>query len=312
MARLTLILTLLLLTSTAHAQLTRDAVGSGRSALEAQLTSGARTRFGVRTDLGPGLPPIVERTQHIPFVTLQFRLTQHITRLTPDLALEFDLDAALAAESFYSSTGEFDGLWLGSPWLGLSVASRSPARTLRASFGVAPPLATLREIRVQSVTAGGVGGWNAWLTERELVPIGLLGLGEWRFTHLDVGAELALIVAPFASSYLRTWGVVAWAAAGVWLTGHLSNEVDLGARLQGVARFGQYDMYTSTSITESAHMDVSLTPFLRYWLTRAPSPSPVPAFVELRLNFNFVEPYGPVFVANESTWSLAVAIGTNW
>lgn len=44
MARLTLILALWLLTSTAEAQLTRDAVGNGRSALETQLTSGARTR----------------------------------------------------------------------------------------------------------------------------------------------------------------------------------------------------------------------------------------------------------------------------
>ena len=42
MARFTLALALWLFTSTAHAQLTRDAVGNGRSALEAQLTSGAR------------------------------------------------------------------------------------------------------------------------------------------------------------------------------------------------------------------------------------------------------------------------------
>ena len=50
MARFTLALALWLFTSTAHAQLTRDAVGNGRSALEAQLTSGARLRFLTLTE----------------------------------------------------------------------------------------------------------------------------------------------------------------------------------------------------------------------------------------------------------------------
>ena len=95
MAHFTLALALWPFTSTAHAQLTRDAVGNGRSALEAQLTSGARLRYGSRIE---GDPLSDVPTTLTPFMTLQFRVTQHITRLTPELVLEFDLDAALGVQ----------------------------------------------------------------------------------------------------------------------------------------------------------------------------------------------------------------------
>lgn len=164
MARFTLALALWLFTSTAHAQLTRDAVGNGRSALEAQLTSGARTRVLTFTE------PLGEpetSTEFTPFMTLQFRVTQHITRLTPELELEFDLDAALGIQEHRNAVGDWAGGWIGSPWLGVSVASRSAAQTLRASVGIAPPLASLRrEQGGEFLPVGGSSGWNAWLAMR--------------------------------------------------------------------------------------------------------------------------------------------------
>ena len=46
---------------------------------------------------------------------------------------------------------------------------------------------------------------------------------------------------------------------------------------------------------ERSSTDVALSPFVRYWFNHAAIQSP--AFAELRMNFNFVAPYGPVFVA---------------
>ena len=314
MSRFTLTLALLLLTTTAHAQQTRDAVGNGRSALEAQLTSGARTR--VRSFTEP-LGPTETSTELTPFATLQLRVTQHITRLTPELVLEFDLDAALGVQDHSSPAGEWAGGWIGSPWLGVSIASRSASQTLRASVGIAPPLASLRrEFGGENLPVGGWSGWNGWLAGRGVLPFGFLGLGEWRFANFDVGVDVALIIAPLFpwrdSPVREPTGFGAWAAAGAWLTGHLTPELDLGARLQVVASVVDEDASSSPTATDSTSANVALSPFLRYWFSHAASPSPTPAFAELRMNFNFIDPYGPVFVDDDYTWSLALAAGTNW
>ena len=63
---------------------------------------------------------------------------------------------------------------------------------------------------------------------------------------------------------------------------------------------------------DSTQLHASLTPFVRYAFTQSPSPSPSPAFIEYRLNFNFLAPYGPVFFAESFTWSMALAMGTTW
>ncbi len=315
MARFTLALALWLFTSTAHAQLTRDAVGNGRSALEAQLTSGARTRTPAFPPGSGAVGPSEERTDFTPFMTLQFRVTQHITRLTPELVLEFDLDAALGVQDHRNAVGDWAGGWIGSPWLGVSVASRSASQTLRASLGIAPPLASLRrELGGEFLPVGGSSGWNAWLAMRGAVPLGFLGLGEWRFANFDVGVDAALIVAPLfswrESPVAEPPGFAAWAAAGAWLTGHLSSEVDFGARLQAVLGVLHTDASRSFPAMDSTSANVALTPFVRYWFNHAAIQSP--AFAELRMNFNFVAPYGPVFATNDSTWSLALAAGTRW
>jgi len=316
MVRFTLTLALWLFASTAHAQLTRDAVGNGRSALESQLTVGEYLERPSPDRLcSATMPCDVLFPRDVPFVTLQFRLAQHVTQLAPDLALEFDLDAALVAERFYTSRGDWQGFWAGSPWLGLSLASRARAQTLRISLGIAPPVAGTRHASLDfSVSPGGTGAWNEWLTLREAVAVGLLGLGEWRHDHFDVGADAALVIAPGADA------VSGWAAAGVWLTGHLSDEVDLGARLQGVVRFTHTDSpFALESDSTAGH--AALTPFVRYSLppvsprgefSRAPSPSPVPAFIELKTTFGFLAPDGPVFLSERYTASLALAAGTNW
>lgn len=312
MARFTLALALWLFTSTAHAQITRDAVGNGRSALEAQLTSGARLRFLTFTE---PFGPTETSVYNIPFVTLQLRVTQHITRLTPELVLEFDLDAALGAQDHRNAAGDWIGGWINSPWLGVSVASRSAPQTLRASVGIAPPLASLRrEQGGETLPVGGWSGWNAWSALRGAVPLGFLGLGEWRFSNFDVGVDVALILAPRFpwqdSPTPEPNGFAAWAAAGAWLTGHLSTEVDFGARLQAVAGVVHTDATPFFPAMERSSADVALSPFVRYWFNHAAIQSP--AFAELRMNFNFIAPYGPVFVADDSTWSLALAAGTRW
>jgi hypothetical protein len=225
--------------------------------------------------------------------------------------LEFDLDAALVAEKFYTSRGEWQGFWAGSPWLGLSLASRTAAQTLRVSLGIAPPLSDTRHAFLDfSVTAGGTGGWNEWLTLRNAVPFGFLGLGAWRLNHLDVGVDAALVLAPAYSE--NTTGFSGWAAAGVWLTGHLSDEVDLGARLQGILRVSHTDATAYDPAMDSTAGHAALTPFARYWFSRAPSTSPTPAYLELKATFGLVAPNGPVFFADRYTASVAIATGTNW
>lgn len=163
---------------------------------------------------------------------------------------------------------------------------------------------------------GGWGGWNAWLAARGVVPLGFLGLGEWRFANFDVGVDVALVVGPLFpwrdTPVAPSSGFAAWAAAGAWLTGHLTPELDLGARLQAVASVLHGDATVFAPAIDATAAHIALSPYLRYWFNRAASPSPAPAFAELRMNFNFIEPFGPVFVSNDNVWSLALAAGTSW
>ena len=289
-----------LLTSTAHAQLTQDAAREGRGSLDLQSTAGAIYRHGFGD----------VHAVHAPFVTLQARLVQHITQLTSEVALEFDLDAALGAGGYYAG-------WFGSPWLGLSIASRSPTQTLRLSLGVAPPVSSIQSTLygAEDFFVSGWNGWYAWTAARPAIPVGLLAMAEWRSTELDVGADLALIAGPTFTAEgapVNDVSFFAWGAVGAWLTGHLSREVDLGARLQAVGRFVRRNPSSAGPGGDSTQLDASLTPFLRHWTSRAAHPSPGVAFVEWRLNFNFLAPYGPVFIARDFAWSLALAMGTHW
>lgn len=302
MKRLLLALALTLLATPVHAQRTQDAAGAGRGALELQLTSGAAYE---EERLGGHIP-----ATHAPFVTLQVRLTQHIARLTPDTALELDLDAAVGAGGYYAG-------WAPSPWLGLALASRTEEQTLRMVLGVAPPVASIQDARslAADILTGGWNGWNEWLGARPVVPFGLQAMAEWRFTNLDVGADAALIAGPTFTAEgapLTNAAYFAWAAAGAWLTGHLASDIDLGARLQAVGRFTQTNASAMAAASGAFRVHASLTPYLRILTEHSPSPAPWPSFLEFRLNFNFVEPYGPVFLTDNFHWSLALAMGTNW
>ena len=117
------------------------------------------------------------------------------------------------------------------------------------------------------------------------VPLGFLGLGEWRFSNFDVGVDAALILAPLFqwrdSPEAVPTGFAAWAAAGAWLTGHLSTEVDLGVRLQAVAGVLHEDATRFDPSTDTTSAYVALTPFVRYWFNHAAIQSP--AFAELRM-----------------------------
>ena len=296
------------LASTASAQQTRDSVGSGRSALDVEITSGARTTHDV---LGEG-----ERryTLHRPFALVRFRLVQHVTRLAPNLALEFELDAALHADRSYAPSGAYAGFWAGSPWLGLGIAHRTPSQTLRVSVGLAPPLTTTRRTDLESLAAPGLGRWNEWLTSPNIVPLGVQLMGEWRFTHFDVGADAALILAPsfsHAGSRGEQPNYAFWAATGVWLTGHLNEQIDLGARLQWVAIAAHYDSPRADGVSSPSLRGVMLMPYVRYVFPRNHA-ALEPSYFELRTNINLVERDGPFLIANEFVWSLGVAAGTNW
>lgn len=286
------------LASRASAQQTRDSVGSGRSALDVAFISGARTNY---------------RETSNPFSVVQFRLVQHIAMLAPSLALEFELDASLFADAYISSIRVDGGLTLGSPWLGLGIAHRSDSQTLRASVGVAPPLATVRGTPLMPGGSAGMGRWNEWLAEISLVPMGLNLMGAWRFTEVEVGVDAALIVSPgftYASRRGDEPTFAAWGALGVWLTGHLSESFDLGARVQWVTGFTQRDPLVIES-HETILSGVLLTPFVRYVFAQERAALD-PSYVELRTHFNVIAPDGPFLIANEFTWSLGVAAGTNW
>lgn len=293
-----------LLSGTAHAQLTQDAARQGRGSFDLQTGAGAVYRRGFSD-----VPEV-----HAPFVTLQARLVQHITQLSPDISLEFDLDAALGAGGYYAG-------WVGSPWLGLSIASRSEGQTLRLSAGTAPPVSSIQSTLygAEDIFVGTWNGWNTWLAARPAIPVGVLGMAEWRFTELDVGADFALIAGPTFSADgapVTSDAFFAWGALGAWLTGHLSRDVDLGARVQAVGRFTRRNPSgfgaTFDPGGDFTRLDASLTPFFRYWTSRTPHPSPSPAFVEFRFNFNFLAPYGPVFLSSGYTWSLVFVLGTHW
>ena len=128
----------------------------------------------------------------------------------------------------------------------------------------------------------------------------------------EQGFDAAVIVAPsfaYASSRGDEPIFAAWGALGVWLTGHLTEHVDLGARAQWVTGLTQRN--AAVVMPETILSGLLLTPFVRYVFPHEHA-ALEPSYVELRTHFNVIAPDGPFLIANPFVWSLGVAAGTNW
>ena len=305
---LVLALIVALCASPASAQQTRDLVRDGHGGLRVQLDVGQ-----VRVT-GMGCMPTPCGTFERYAVGLTVELHQRIATLSPDLHLEFDLEAIAGLSEMQDDFGRFNGQWLGSPWLGVSVAQRTAAQTMRLSLGIAPPLRTaLRRFGAIDDATGLWGRWNQWLGMPSMVPVGLLGMSEWRGGVVDVGIDAALIFAPTfnaePSIVVPALGFWAWVGMGVWIGGHVTPDLDLGVRAQAVLRVANRFGMPGFEGMVDTHVQVSAVPFVRYsFPTRDHSR---PWFAELRVQLNLNEPFGPPLGAN-GLWAVNLQVGSSW
>jgi hypothetical protein len=98
----------LLVASKVHAQQTRDLVRDGHGGLRVQVDVGQ-----VRIT-GMGCTPAPCSTFERYALGLTVELHQRITTLSPDLHLEFDLEAIAGLSEMQDDFGRFNGQWLGS------------------------------------------------------------------------------------------------------------------------------------------------------------------------------------------------------
>jgi hypothetical protein len=301
----------LLVASKVHAQQTRDLVRDGHGGLRVQVDVGQ-----VRIT-GMGCTPAPCSTFERYALGLTVELHQRITTLSPDLHLEFDLEAIAGLSEMQDDFGRFNGQWLGSPWLGVSVAQRTATQTMRLSLGVAPPLRTaVRRFGSTDDPTGLWGRWNQWLGMPSMVPVGLLGMSEWRGAVVDVGIDAAAVLAPTFNAepgiVVPALGLWAWVGMGVWVGGHVTPNLDLGARAQAVLRIAnRFGMPGFPGMVDAA-VQVSAEPFIRYRFPASESSdNSSPWFAELRVQLNLNEPFGPPLGAN-GLWAMNLQVGSSW
>ena len=79
-----------------------------------------------------------------PFAALALDVQDRVLRVgreDENLFVEMDGNLRFGVREAYRDDGSWHGAWL-SAWIAVAVAHRTPSLTLRASFGVAPPLRT--------------------------------------------------------------------------------------------------------------------------------------------------------------------------
>jgi hypothetical protein len=259
--------------------------------------------------------------REVPFVNLALDAQGRFTSLDGDvLGLELEGSFRLGYFEPHDPWREASAPWA-ALWLGGAVAHRTPSLTVRGGVGVGPPLRSLVSYNLdESQLAAGWGDWERWLVIDQVVPFGLRGSFEARLGDLDVGGELALIAAPCLEGEEpirrlgnRRTGTFFWAAAGAWLTGHVSDVLSVGLRVQGVATIfhGATPPAVVPPIIDTTWWDhrtetdfqLSAVPFVR--LTFAP------AYLELRWQVNLDEPHGPIFAGPAPVWALALRGGVS-
>lgn len=288
--------------SPASAQQTRDLVRDGHGGLRVQLDVGQVRETPVSCPRGPC--PTEERHT----VAMVVELHQRMATLAENLHLEFDLEAIAGfTETTYTGASEDDVWWFGSPWLGASIAHRTAAQTMRLSLGIAPPLRTvMRENGMPSEVGGLWGRWNEWLGLPAMVPLGLLGMTEWRGADVDIGIDAAVILAPVFNTdptiSRPANRLFSWTGLGFWLGGHVLPQLDLGFRTQGVLRVTHTWGVPGYRNTD-ADVQLSVAPFIRVLFQ--------PFFAELRVHLNLNTPYGPPLDAN-GILMVNLQVGGRW
>lgn len=297
---------LALTASPAAAQLrTRDPVGERAMWLGAELSVGTVVRRAF-CPIGPIIDTTCGGDDHSPLGALTLDFTGRaasIGRAEQRLFLELDANLRFGLADSHDSTGEYDGAWVGSPWLAMAIAHRTSALTVRGALGIAPPL---RSLVNGFLSAGGVlgapwGAWDRWLTVPNVVPVGLTGMAEARLGPVDVGGDLALVVAPEFGTLDP--GTFFWVAVGGWLAVDAGDVAQLGLRLHGVTTVLAADRVLTD-------FQATVVPFVRVLI--APAEDAPSGAVELRATLNIDEPFGPAFVGNPYVWAIALAGGASW
>lgn len=253
-----------------------------------------------------------------PFAGLAIDVQDRVLRIGRDeeaLFVELDANLRLGLREAYRDDGSWQGAWL-SAWIAAAIAHRTPSLTLRASFGVAPPLRTAlhRTLPEPQLTAGW-GHWDHWLATADILPFGFMGLVEGRLGQIDLGADTALVLGPGlpVDTGLSTIdrGLYFWAGVGGWLAAHLGEHVRLGLRVQGMFWVHQgpetrCDMFGSCASLDGTYPDfqASVLPFVRVLFP--------PGYVELRLQINLDEPHGPTLAGADQVWALSLRGGASW
>jgi hypothetical protein len=314
----------LVLASPALAQVrTSDPMTTRSLSIDGELHAGAaqfrRGSEGCRTTpegfiVCEPVGPTVSR----PFATLAVDVQDRVLRLGREeeaLFVELDANLRIGVREAYADDGSWRGAWL-NVWIAAAIAHRTPSLTLRASFGIAPPLRTAvnRGLPDSQLTAGW-GQWDQWLATIDIVPFGFTGLVEGRLEQIDLGADTAIVLGPgFSGTRLvgpPDPGLYFWTGVGGWLAAHLGEAFRLGLRLQGVFWLNRgYEERCDGSacrFVEAApqtDFQASVIPFVRVVFP--------PGYLELRLQINLDEPHGPTLVGAEQVWAIALRGGASW
>ena len=301
---------------------TSDPMGTHSLSIDGELQVGAAQEFRrglgciVASD-GTLLCGTPSETRVRPFGALAIDVHDRVLRIGREdeaLFVELDANLRLGFREAYSHTGSWQGAWL-NVWLAAAIAQRTPSLTLRASFGIAPPLRTaLHPNLPEAQLTAGWGQWDQWLAIADIVPFGLMGLVEGRLGQIDLGADTALVLGPgFSSSSLSSSSaeLYFWGGLGGWLAAHLGDVVRLGFRLQGVfwvhdGPETRCDESGTCASVEGVYPDfqASVVPFVRAIFP--------PGYVELRLQINLDEPHGPTLSGADQVWAIALRGGASW
>lgn len=315
---------LLVLASPAAAQVrTSDPMTTRSLSIDGELHAGAaqfrRVSGGcIALPDGTFLCDAPSATVLVPYATLAIDVQDRVLRLGREeeaLFVELDANLRVGVREAYGEDGSWRGAWL-NVWIAAAIAHRTPSLTLRASFGIAPPLRTAvnRGLPDRQLTAGW-GQWDQWLATIDIVPFGFTGLVEGRLDQLDLGADTAIVLGPgFSGTRLvgaPDPGLYLWTGVGGWLAAHLGDAVRLGLRLQGVFWLNRgYEERCEGSacrFVEAApqtDFQASVIPFVRVLFP--------PGYLELRLQINLDEPHGPTLVGADQVWAVALRGGASW
>lgn len=298
---------------------TSDPMTTHSLSIEGELQVGAAQEF--RRGLGclPGVGACDPgETRVRPFGALAIDVQDRVLRIGREeeaLFLELDANLRLGLREAYRDDGSWQGVWL-NVWIAAAIAHRTPSLTLRASFGIAPPLRTaLHRTLPEAQLTAGWGQWDHWLATADILPFGFMGLVEGRLGQIELGADTALVLGPGlpveTGIGTANRGLYFWGGLGAWLAAHLGDAVRLGLRLQGVLWVHEgvetrCDDLGRCDSVDGVYPDfqASVLPFVRVHFP--------PGYLELRFQINLDEPHGPTLAGADQVWAISLRGGASW